>query len=264
MSVNLWRILYHPRKNKLKQRVHGDNIMFGYRTIEALEEYFFKVFLDDSFISEHTLTEHEVDPETYENYLTYQKLVADKKQESTYLAKNNNLILRYTSLRTYNPDFKIVLIFRNPVPHAYSLRSQHLRFSEMHEADPFTLEYMNWLGHHEFGLNHKVFDLEGIELRERYEITSMSYWIAIWISYYTRILSLAGEKNLFLIEYSDLCKQPGQLAASLGTLLAMDLSVNQRDPYKERELSGLEMDEDLLEKSLSLYQELREYKVRIK
>jgi hypothetical protein len=251
LSVNLWRKFSHPRRKKLNQ------------SQEALEEYFFKVYLRDSYISEHTLTEHVVDSETYENYLTYQKLIADKKGDSTYLAKNNNLILRYNSLRSHNPEFKIALLFRNPVTHAYSLQSQHLRFSEMHEADPFTLEYMNWLGHHEFGLNHKVFDLEGMDLREPYEITSMNYWLSVWISYYSHVLKLAGEKNLFLIEYTDLCKQPAKLAATLGSLLQVDLADNQRDPYMERELSGLEMENSLLLESLSLYLELRKHKVRI-
>lgn len=264
LSINLWRKLYHPRKNKLKQRAHGDNIMFGYKTIEALEEYFFKVFLGDSYIFDRVLKEHEIDADTYEDYVTYQKLIADKKKESTYLAKNNNLILRYKSLRLYNPDFKIILIFRNPVSHAYSLRRQHTSFSEMHEADPFTLEYMNWLGHHEFGLNHKVFDLKGIELREAYEITSMNYWIAVWISYYTHILSLVGDENLFLIEYTDLCERPEKLLSTLGELLSLELSVDKREPYKERDLSDLDIDVVLFERSQSLYKELRKYKVEIK
>lgn len=251
LSVNLWRKFYHPRALKLKQ------------STETLEEYFFKVYLKDSFISEPTLTRHVVDPETFENYLTYQKLIADKKGDSTYLAKNNNLILRYNSLRSHNPEFKIALLFRNPVPHAYSLQSQHLRFSEMHEADPFTLEYMNWLGQHEFGLNHKVFDLEGMDLRERYGITSINYWLSVWISYYSYVLTLARDKNLFLIEYTDLCKQPGKLAATLGSLFHVDIVDNQIDPYEERELSDLDMENSLLEEAVSLYQELRKHKVRI-
>ncbi|MEN8230947.1 MAG: sulfotransferase domain-containing protein, partial [Bacteroidota bacterium] len=228
------------------------------------EEYFFKVFLKDSFISDSTLEEHEVDEQTYENYLAYQKLICPKNKESTYLAKNNNLILRYKSLRSHNPDFKIVMIFRNPLAHAYSLLTQYNRFCDMHEADPFTLDYMNWLGHHEFGLNHKVFNLELIDTRNRYNTSSINYWIAIWISYYTHILSLKGDENLFLIEYTDLCLHPKELLHTLGKIVNLDLSVEQRDPYKERELSGLDIDPDLLKRSQSLFKKLKKLKVEIK
>ena len=46
LAPNLWKKLYNPKKAKLKERKHGDKMMFGLNTIEALEEYFFKVFLN--------------------------------------------------------------------------------------------------------------------------------------------------------------------------------------------------------------------------
>jgi hypothetical protein len=202
LSVNLWGKIYRPRKSKLKERAHGDNILFGYDTIEALEEYFFKVFLKDKYISKEYLKEHEIDQTTYEAYLNYQNLVGIKNKNSRYLAKNNNLILRYRSFREFNTEFNIILIFRSPITHAFSLLNQHKRFSKIQNEDHFSLEYMNWLGHHEFGLNHKVFDLKLMDLREKYENTSINYWIAVWISYYTYILTLVGDKNLFLIDLS--------------------------------------------------------------
>lgn len=256
LSVNLWRKLYHPRKNKLKERAHGDNIMFGYRTIEALEEYFFKVFLNDAYIKSNMLVEHEVDQTTYKDYISYQKLIGIKDKDSNYLAKNNNLILRYKSLRAHNSDFKIVLIFRNPVTHAYSLLNQHDRFCDMHEADPFTLEYMNWLGHHEFGLNHKLFDLELRDLCDRYEDSSLNYWLAIWISYYSHVLTLLEDDNLYLIDYADLCSKPRELVGVLGSALNLDLSVDQREPYMERDLKDLDLDKNLLQRAEALHQDL--------
>lgn len=263
LSVNLWRKIYHPRKNKLKERAHGDNILFGYNTIEALEEYFFKVFLNDKFISAYTLSEHDIDRVTYDSYLVYHNMIRRKEADTVYLAKNNNLILRYKSLREHNPEFKIVMIFRSPVAHAYSLMNQHKRFSKMQKEDPFALEYMNWLGHHEFGLNHKVFDLELIHLREKYEKTSINYWISVWISYYSRILSLAGDENLFLIDYSDLCSRPEELLHTLGKVLNLDLTTGHKDSYQERELPELDLHPELKKQSDSLYIELKKNKVEI-
>ena len=149
-----------------------------------------------------------------------------------------------------------MLIFRNPVTHAYSLLNQHDRFCDMHEADPFSLEYMNWLGHHEFGLNHKLFDLELRDLCDRYEDSSINYWLAIWISYYSHILTLLEDDNLYLIDYADLCSKPRELVGVLGSALNLDLSVDQREPYMERDLNDLGLDKDLLQRAETLHQDL--------
>lgn len=261
LGINIWRKLAHLRMNKSKQRANSDNIMFGYKTIVTLEEYFFKVFLNDLFIKGHTLLEHEIDQRTYEDYLNYQKLIRYKKRDTIYLAKNDNLILRYKSLRTYNPHFKIVLIFRSPLPHAYALLSQHNRFCDMQEADPFTLEYMNWLGYHAFGLNHKLFHLELMELCKQYDSSSIDYWIAIWISYYTHILSMMEDKNLFLIEYADLVTNPKELLSRLGKLLNLNLAVDHPDMYPERNTENLEPDTLLIQRAEALYRDLLQYKI---
>jgi len=265
LSVNLWKKLYHPRKNKLKQRAHGDNIMFGYKTIEALEEYFFKVLLKDGFISEKKLHEHEIDNQIYESYLVYQQLINSKKNGSIYLAKNNNIILRYKSLRKHNPDFKILLIFRSPVAHAHSLLTQHKKFSELQSEDPFALDYMNWLGHHEFGLNHKPFDLKYIDNRQQYDKMSINYWLTIWISYYSQILTLTDDKNLHLIEYSDLCSKPNELLSKIGNLLNVELKIEkQKEPYnKERYVPDMNINPELLDHSEHIFNELKKYTLPI-
>lgn len=262
LSVNLWRKLHRPRKSKLKERAKGENIMFGYKTIETLEEYFFKVFLNDTYVKNKILEEHEVDQRTYEDYMVYQKLIGIKNKDSKYLAKNNNLILRYKSLRALNPEFKVLLIFRNPVSHASSLLNQHNRYCDMNEADPFTLEYMNWLGHHEFGLNHKVFDLELRGLCEGYEDSSISYWLAIWISYYSHALTLLEDDHLHLIDHSDLCTKPVELTAALGAALNLDLSVGEREALAEGDPKDLDLDPDLLKRAKVLHQDLIKRKMK--
>lgn len=263
LSVNLWRKFHHPRKSKLKEKGQRENIMFGYRTLEALEEYFFKVFLNDAYITSNMLHEHEVDQSAYEDYMVYQKLNGIQSKNTHYLAKNSNLILRYKSLRAHNPDFKILLIFRNPLGHVYSLMKQHNRFCDMHEADPFTLEYMNWLGQHEFGLNHKVFDLELRDLCVDYEDSSINYWMAIWISYYSHVLNLVEDKFLFLIDYDDLCSQPEKLLAVLSKKVKIDLSAFPADPYGLKEVPDLEVQPELLDRSEAIYKELKRQKVKV-
>lgn len=259
LSANLWGKIYRPRKSKLKQRAHGDNIMFGFKTIEALEEYFFKVFLRDNYIFENNLKVHDIDENTYKAYLAYQNLLKNDDEKSVYLAKNNNFILRLQSLRKYNSEFKIILIFRNPLAHAFSLMNQHSRFTQKQKEDPFVLEYMNWLGHHEFGLNHKTFDL-GFK-KANYKTSSINYWLTIWINYYSYVATLLDDKHLYLVEYTDLCNAPNELLSVLGEKMGFKLTVNPRSPYSERKLPTLDADSELLQKAEALYSKLKEYKV---
>lgn len=263
LSVNTWRKIYRPRKSRLKERAHGDNIQFGYDTIEALEEYFFKTSLSDSFISGEKLKQHAIDQSIYDDYMQYQSLIRQKDNSSVYLAKNNNLILRYESLREFNPEFYVFLIFRSPRTHAYSLLNQHKKFSRLQEEEPFSLEYMNWLGHHEFGLNHKVFDLRLADEKDQFDKNSLNYWIAIWISYYTYVLTMIHERNMLLVDYQDLCKRPNELLTLLGEILDMDLSGTEKQPYSERELPELDLDPTLLDRSLKLYKKLQEHKIEV-
>ena len=256
LSVNLWRKLYRPRTDALKQRAHGDRVLFGHSTIEALEEYFFKVFLNDRFIGENALSEHVIDPETNTYYADYRKLIGTGAGDTTYIAKNNNLILRHASLSELNPGLKTILIFRNPVDHAFSLLSQHRRFSQLHQSDPFTLEYMDWLGHHEFGLNHRPFDLGGECLHTGYKPDSIDYWVAIWIEYYAHVLTLGTRENLIPVNYADLLNSPDALLTALGERLKTDLHVGGTEAFKKSERPDVGVDAELLRRATAIHEQL--------
>src|SRR5690606_12918075 len=73
LSPNLWKRFYKPDGATKKERAHGDKVMFGLDTVEALEEFFYKAFLKDSFIGESTLTEHSISADIYQEYLAYQR-----------------------------------------------------------------------------------------------------------------------------------------------------------------------------------------------
>ena len=73
-----------------------------------------------------------------------------------YIAKNNAL-LRYPAMRRLNREFHAVVVFQEPLSHAASLLAMHRKYCAMQADDPFVLEYMDWLAHHEFGLGQKPF-----------------------------------------------------------------------------------------------------------
>ena len=51
LAPRLWSRFYKPKKKEDKERAHGDGIKVGLASVEALEEYFFKVATNDRFIS---------------------------------------------------------------------------------------------------------------------------------------------------------------------------------------------------------------------
>ena len=262
LSPNCWKKIYNPINTTLKERAHGDKVLFGYNTIEALEEFFFKTFLNDSFISEKTLQEHEVDKVTYQNYLVYQNLLQEKT-DTTYLSKNNNFILRYKSLRKLNSDFKVVFIFRHPLHHAYSLHNQHQRFSALHKKDAFSLEYMNWLGHHEFGLNLKHFEFPNSTFPSAYTPDSMNYWVMTWINYYTVIVKLEEDKNRLLLHYEDFLEKPHQTIDTLSDFIQVKITNEHIASFKNENTYVREIDSAIEQQAMALYAQLIEKKVKV-
>lgn len=255
LSPNSWKKIYDPAGSNLKERAHGDKVLFGYTTIEALEEFFFKAHLHDSFIQEKTLREHELDEKTYTNYLLYQQLLKGKGQ-TTYLAKNNNFILRYRSLRALNKDFKVIFIFRNPIEHAYSLFKQHKRFSALHKEDLFSLEYMNWLGHHEFGTNLKHFQFETTAIPEEANPDSMDYWLHTWINYYTMILNLEEDPNRMLLQYEDFLHEPRKTIQALSDFIELPIPIHELKEFKNDNSYKGELNPALKQQCMDLYMKL--------
>lgn len=255
LSPNSWKKVYDPNSKNLKERAHGDKVLFGYTTIEALEEFFFKAHLHDSFIQEKTLSEHTLDEKTYTNYLHYQQLLQGDK-ETTYLAKNNNFILRYRSLRALNKDFKVIFIFRHPIEHAYSLFKQHQRFSALHKEDHFSLEYMNWLGHHEFGTNLKHFQFATTAIPENASPDSIDYWLHTWINYYTMILSLEEDPNRMLLQYEDFLHEPRKTVQALSEFIELPITIDKLETFKNDNSYQGELDATLKQQCLDLYVKL--------
>ena len=262
LAPNLWRKMYNPKKANLKERKHGDKMLFGLNTIEALEEYFFKVFLNDSYISDKFLNRHIISKEVYENYLKYQSLVR-KTNSSTYLSKNNNIILRYESLRNFNKSFKIVFLFRKPEEHAYSLLNQHKRFSEFQVNDEFIQTYLNWLGHHEFGNNQKVFRFSDEEITISDDKNTLDYWLKIWLNYYSYLLNME-DKNYLLIEYSDYLNNPKKVLNYIQNEMNIEFNYSHIIPFSnQKEIDTLNCEKHLLKAVDEVYNELKASKLKI-
>jgi hypothetical protein len=258
LAPNIWSLLYNPKKEKLRERSHGDRVMFGYNTVEALEEYFWKVFLKNNYILPHSLTLHNLTKEVYAEYLNYQSLIRKVDTPNTlYIAKNNNFILRYTSMRELNKDFVFVLLFREPLDHAYSLLQQHQRYCGFQQDDSFILEYMTWLGHHEFGMGHKPFDFD-TNLPDAHftDATHINYWLASWINYYEYVLSLEEDPKRVLISYHRFLKEPEQVILTIAIKLGITLNTIKIEKFDNEKKIECEADENLLVRAKNIYARL--------
>lgn len=266
MAPNIWGKVYNPKSTEERERPHGDKVFFSENSIEALEEYFFKVFMDDQYIHADSLSIHEIDQKLFRNYLGYQELFRNKQADNTtYLAKNNNFILRYESMRKLDKNFNLVVVFRKPLDHARSLLVQHCNFVQRQNEDDFVLTYMNWLGHYEFGLNQKYFDLKDVEKTwQKFEKYSLNFWIAIWINYYSYVLDYLSDSKLFLVHYKDLAKTPSELKQKLSTLFDIHMESEPRDPFNANKSHAVdlgEIDDKLLNQADEIYQKLKLNKI---
>ena len=114
LMPNLWRKINTSRNALIsKERSHGDGLMINYQSVEEIEEYFWKVFSNDTFISDKTLDKYSIDSSTLENFNNYINSIlncSDQNDNLIYLSKNNNQILRLESLYNGLPNSYFIIL----------------------------------------------------------------------------------------------------------------------------------------------------------
>lgn len=249
LSPNLLSRL-NRKKSDAKERSHGDGVEIGYDQAEAFEEYFWKCNLNLPS-SPETLGLETVTELQKKEYSNYRKLIAKK---GPYLAKNNNFLLRYLALKE-DQDLRVLMMFRAPLNHAYSLCSQHKNYLEQQEEDPFVLEYMNWLGHFEFGKNQKEFQFGKHRKESLYSKDDINYWLSVWIEYYSYVLSIENTNNIVFINHESLAAKPQAIKEYVCNLSGLPLEESKSIVYKNKgnKLPDLDFDTDLYKQSEQLY-----------
>ncbi len=246
LAPGTWRRVFNPKAGELKERSHGDGILVGATSAEALEEPFFRMATQSGYIGENALVPHGVDASLHGAYLDYQGLV--REDGKVYLAKNNNALLRYPSLRKHNRDFAVVLMFRQPLAHAASLLAMHRRYTKMQQEDPFVWTYMDWLAHHEFGLGHRPFhfvEADRTSTTPQPEMDSIDYWLDRWLDYYEYALTVDAHGVLF-VAHEAWSSQPRAVLSKVMELTGMtgnlpEMQAHQRTRESEQRASPQRM-----------------------
>ena len=252
LAPRLWAKIYRPKQAENKERAHGDGVKVGLASVEALEEYFFKVMMQDRYILDHGLEKHTLSEEENALYRKYQNSISGA--DHVYLAKNNNAITRLPSLIKHNPDLVVFVMVRDPLQHAYSLMIQHQKFLAKQEKDPFITDYMNWLGHHEFGANQRPFLLlEGDQELHKGDPNTMAYWLKRWVSYYTYVQQF---KTAHLLSYEAYAKDPVSTLHFIAQAAFIDLDTAELALFPKKDVSLDKSDSALESAAYKLYSKL--------
>jgi len=241
LAPNLWSKISFKRGDlKLKERAHGDGIKVSTESPEAFEEVFWKTFA------------HEENEELEEKLRIYISNIVHNYKKERYLSKNNQNIKRVEMISSIFNQSKILVPFRTPIQHAYSLLTQHKKFIEDSKKDEFISKYMKWIGHTEFGPNYIPIHNQDLNFRNYLEI---NHWIEQWYLTYSKAFqSLKNKQNVHFISYEKLCSTKDywyqiQNIVKIEEIYDFEFRESKKDiPYN--------IDTGLREKVMSLYFDL--------
>ena len=246
LAPNLWSKLSFTKQDiDLVERAHGDGIKVSSESPEAFEEVFWMTF-------------NENDEGAQEKFKTYVQLINKKYQKERYLSKNNQNIRRLELISNTFPNSKILIPFRNPLQHAYSLFSQHQRFIEDSKKDKFISNYMKWIGHTEFGSNYIPIHNKNLSFKNDLDI---NHWLEQWYRTYQNCYETLKKKgNIYFICYEKLCSSKEYW---IDILHLLDIRKTYTFEFKESHKdTSLTFDDGTSNKGLSLYTELSQLKLQ--
>ena len=240
LAPNLWAKLDFKKKDtSLFERAHGDGIKISLESPEAFEEVFWKTF-------------SETKPDSLRKFETYVNLVNHSYRKKRYLSKNNQNIRRLELISKIFPNSKILIPFRDPIQHAFSLLTQHKKFIEDARKDKFISDYMRWTGHTEFGPNYRPVHNKNLTFKDDLDI---NHWIEQWYLTYRGCFNTSQNKQIgAFVCYEKLC---GSKSYWREILQKLDVQTTYDVSFKEsrKEVSAV-VDDELIEKSSFLYDQL--------
>jgi hypothetical protein len=201
----------------LQQRDHADGLAHDLDSPEAIEEVFWRVVGQQDF----DLKGVGRIPSELASFGQYMALTMLRYGKQRYLSKNNANATRVGKIAEYFPSALFVHPFRDPIQQSASLLRQHRLALESHERDPFRTLYMRWLGHHDFGAEHKPIFRPDLGFRFP-DTGTLNYWLELWIATYAMLIKQApalAVRQLFWnfdTHFSDLARSCKLLSTHCG------------------------------------------------
>ena len=157
------------------------------------------------------------------------------------------------------PLSKILITFRDPIQHAYSLLTQHKKFINLAKQDQFISKYMELIGHTEFGYNYIPICNKNLIFRDPLDI---NHWIEQWyLTYINCFENYINKKNINFICYEKLCSSRNYWLDILNLLdIKKIYEFKFIKSYKE---VNLDIDNKVRNKAISLYSELKKLNLNL-
>jgi hypothetical protein len=158
------------------------------------------------------------------------------------------------------PESRVIITYRNPLQHALSLLNQQKHFRKIQKNDRFALNYMNWIGHHEFGVNQKPFFLDNDAIFSQmleYRNENINYWLLNWLNYYSYVLDNFSE-TCILFSHEEFCREPNIVMNRL--MQQIDLQDYKPDltPFELKTRTCIGVDKQILIDCMAVFKKLDE------
>ncbi len=246
-----------------KERLHGDNIFISHNSPECLDEPFWikenNKYFQEPLTSQINLNKSSI--EAYEYFLDKHAIIQGKKY---IVVKNNNNHIRILQIASHIRNSIFIVLFRDPVYQSLSLLNTHKRISDFQKKDKYIIEYMNLIGHREFGLNQIYFKYDEQSLKKLKKSSvegnlSFEYWLQSWINTYSWLskINLKKNKNIFFLSYEELCSKNNSIINKLFNSINLDLPKENSLINKNSQSNNLKKTKLIKEANL-IYEKLKE------
>ncbi len=221
-----------------KERAHFDRIRVSIDSPEALEEMLWMRFFPHSFQENANYPPDEKTQNSkfecfYSDFIKKVLLTSDKNR---YLAKGNYNLARAPYILKNSKTAKFILCVRDPLTHIASLMKQHYLFSKIETEDKRLKNYMDWIGHKEFGLNRcPVYLGKPEEYRKIIECWDSGKEVEGWALQWKYTYDFIIEKILktpeisdrvYLLRYENLCRNPFTELGNITAFCGIDKPTN--------------------------------------
>ena len=251
-----------------RERAHGDGMLVSVDSPEAFEEIIWRQFWPSRYEGK------KIEPQFAGEYAEFAKFFINhirkviflgtkaENELPRYISKNNLNIVRLGYIRKILPDAKIIVPFRDPLQHASSLLKQHRNFLAIHKDDSFARDYMEAIGHYDFGENLRPVNFnKWLTSGEHSDRLSLDFWLDYWNNAYAYLLDHESEHVQFLA-FDTFCQHPGGVLAALVDFLEikngpvlLDKASQVRSP-RLYSIDRASVNSEILDKSETLYEQL--------
>ena len=252
------------------ERAHGDGLEVSGKSPEAFEEMVWKHFWTEHYSEDRIEPwqpgdQNAVFNSFFETHM--RKVIAVREGEtdgaSRYVSKNNLNISRLAAPPEPLQRGTFLIPFRDPVQQAASMHRQHERFLKIHRQDDFVREYMEAIGHHEFGKGLKPVNFGGwLDEATDLDPSGLAFWLHYWNAAYEYVLTHAGD-DAVLVSYARLTQESESSLRQLAGVLdvphsSLTVQVDRLRPPRTHEVDRGALPDSLLQAASVRYDQLNQ------